>query len=147
MREMEEHGITFQNHSRTHDHLIRRLDDETDDDWEQQGRRRHPIRTEPDHSGTRLRPDTVAYPYGEYNLDLKTHGRIHGTDRVRTTVRVAVATGRLRRPAALSDGCIIYASMRTFPNKVLIACRTDHRAFPDDPVVPLDEWQPPRPWC
>ncbi|MCB1728313.1 MAG: polysaccharide deacetylase family protein, partial [Gammaproteobacteria bacterium] len=35
MREMSEHGITFQNHSRTHDHLIRRLDDETDDDWEQ----------------------------------------------------------------------------------------------------------------
>jgi len=71
MREMQQHGASFANHSRSHDYLIRRLEGEDAKAWQQR------IRTDINDARQRLTqelgaaPMLFAYPYGEYNLDLK----------------------------------------------------------------------------
>jgi len=70
MREMELHGASFGNHSRSHDHLIRRLENETETAWQQR------ISDDITYAQQRLRNelknpiDIIAYPYGEYNLTI-----------------------------------------------------------------------------
>ena len=125
---MGEHGITFQNHSRTHDHLIRRLDDETDDDWSSGSPPTSSTRRT-GSAGTRRRPDTVRLSLRRIQPRPETHGRIHGTDRVRTAVGAAVATGRFRRPAALSDGQHLRQHAH-LPEQGAQPAATDHRGFP-----------------
>ncbi|ALP52417.1 hypothetical protein Tel_04255 [Candidatus Tenderia electrophaga] len=70
MREMQQHGASFGNHSRSHDHLIRRLPGETEAQW----RRRvtDDIRSAQQRLDDELDAviDVIAYPYGEYNLAL-----------------------------------------------------------------------------
>jgi len=72
MREMQRHGASFANHSRSHDYLIRRQDGENLDAWQRR------IRADINDAQQRLRqelgraPMLFAYPYGEYNLALKT---------------------------------------------------------------------------
>ncbi|WP_290651586.1 polysaccharide deacetylase family protein [Aquisalimonas sp.] len=70
MREMEEHGATFANHSTTHDYLVRRGEDESDAEYTQR------IREDIKQAQERLEeelgehndiPMLFAYPYGEYN--------------------------------------------------------------------------------
>lgn len=70
MREMQQHGASFENHSATHDYLIRRQPDETTAQWRQRmqddiGRAQQRIQTE-----LSTLPTLFAYPYGEYNEDL-----------------------------------------------------------------------------
>ncbi|MCC5809317.1 MAG: polysaccharide deacetylase family protein [Ectothiorhodospiraceae bacterium] len=69
MREMQEHGATFANHSATHDYLVRRRDGESEQDY----RRRLEAdiskaqqRLEEELDADRI-PMLFAYPYGEYN--------------------------------------------------------------------------------
>ena len=69
MREMQEHGATFANHSATHDHLIRRRTGEDEDRYRQRihddlarAQERLEAELDPDHLAM-----LVAYPYGEYN--------------------------------------------------------------------------------
>ncbi len=68
MREMQQHGASFGNHSRSHDYLIRHLENETDLAWQQR------IKDDITYAQQRLRDelknsiDVIAYPYGEYNL-------------------------------------------------------------------------------
>ena len=70
MREMEQHGASFGNHSSSHAYLVRRHEDETDADWQQR------IRNDLSHAQQRLREEfkqpinVIAYPYGEYNLQV-----------------------------------------------------------------------------
>ncbi len=67
MREMQQYGATFENHSATHDYLIRRRTNETTDQWHQR------MRDDITHAQRRIReelgraPVFFAYPYGEYN--------------------------------------------------------------------------------
>jgi peptidoglycan/xylan/chitin deacetylase (PgdA/CDA1 family) len=71
MRELAAAGVAFGNHSSTHDHLIRRRDGETLDQW--RGRMREDI----GFCQLRLREElgieanSFVYPYGEYNLELR----------------------------------------------------------------------------
>ena len=71
MREMQQHGASFANHSRSHDYLIHRLENEDTKHWQQR------IRVDINDARQRLSkelgaaPMLFAYPYGEYNLDLK----------------------------------------------------------------------------
>jgi biofilm PGA synthesis lipoprotein PgaB len=70
MREMQQHGASFENHSATHDYLIRRLPTETADQWRQRmqadiGRAQQRITTELGKA-----PTLFAYPYGEYDVAL-----------------------------------------------------------------------------
>lgn len=68
MREMEQYGASFGNHSRSHDYLIRHHKDETEAAWQQR------IHDDIAYAQQRLRDelkkpiDVIAYPYGEYNL-------------------------------------------------------------------------------
>ncbi len=71
MREMQQHGATFANHSSYHDFLIEHKDNETASAWQ------HRIRRDLQHAQQRLQrelgtaPALFAYPYGEYNLPLQ----------------------------------------------------------------------------
>lgn len=67
MREMQQHGASIENHSATHDYLIRRRAGETEAQWRERmqndiGRAQQRISAE---LGTT--PTLFAYPYGEYN--------------------------------------------------------------------------------
>lgn len=70
MREMEKSGVTFANHSRSHDYLVRRKTNESHAQWQQR------MKADLQHAQQRLQselkqvPPLFAYPYGEYNLEL-----------------------------------------------------------------------------
>lgn len=72
MREMQAHGASFENHSASHDYLIRRLPKETEAQWR--------VRVRADISRAQQRigeelgvvPSLFAYPYGEYSTELAT---------------------------------------------------------------------------
>jgi len=70
MREMQQHGASFENHSATHDYLIRRQTNETAEQWHKRmkndiARAQQRIKTELGKA-----PVFFAYPYGEYNAAL-----------------------------------------------------------------------------
>ena len=141
MRKMQTKGISFQNHSQSHDHLIRQLEDEDVDDWEQRVAAdiqiaQNRIRTE---LGTT--PTLFSYPYGEYNQALKqtiaSMGLIGFTQQSGPLWRQADFSTLPRFPMAS-----IYAGMRGFSKKVRSLPLPITGAFPEDPVVPLDEWHP-----
>ena len=141
MREMQMHGISFQNHSHSHDHLIRRLENEEIDDWEQ--RIAADIQTAQNRIQAELgsSPTLFAYPYGEYNQALKqmvaSMGLIGFGQQSGPLWRQADFTA-LPRFAMLS----IYARMRAFAKKVTSLPLPITGAFPEDPVVALDDWHP-----
>lgn len=141
MREMQQSGIRFQNHSHSHAHLIRRIGDESDEDWEQ--RVAADIQTAQNRIEAELgvSPGLFAYPYGEYNQALKrivaSMGLVGFGQQSGPVWREADFTALPRFPMAS-----LYAGMRTFPGKVNSMPLPITGAFPDDPVVPLDEWRP-----
>lgn len=70
MREMQQHGASFGNHSRSHAHLIRRLPGEDEPQWRQ--RVGEDIRAAQRRLEDELSEviEVIAYPYGEYDLAL-----------------------------------------------------------------------------
>lgn len=70
MREMQQHGVTFANHSASHDYLVRFLKDELPDQWKKR------VANDIQQAQKRLQeelgnaPNLLAYPYGEYNTEL-----------------------------------------------------------------------------
>lgn len=74
MRDMRQHGASFANQSKTHDHLIRRRKKETTTAWTAR------VRADIEHAQQRIQdelgdnldvpPMLFSYPYGEYNLAL-----------------------------------------------------------------------------
>lgn len=69
MREMQENGATFANHSATHDHLVRRRDGESEAEYRERLRadiNRAQRRLE-EELGAENVPMLFAYPYGEYS--------------------------------------------------------------------------------
>ncbi len=141
MREMQQHGISFQNHSRSHDHLIRLAEGESDEDWEQR------VAADIQFAQNRIeeelgaRPTLFAYPYGEYNTALKrmvaSMGMIAFGQHSGPLWRQADFAALPRFPMAS-----IFAVMRSFPSKVNSLPLPITGAFPEEPVVPLDEWHP-----
>jgi peptidoglycan/xylan/chitin deacetylase (PgdA/CDA1 family) len=141
MHELLEAGVRFQNHSHSHAHLIRRGENESAEDWEQ--RVAADIQTAQNRIAAEFgeTPTLFAYPYGEYNAALKRIVESMGL------VAVGQQSGPVWRQADLGalprfPMASLYASMRTFPNKVNSLPLPITGAFPDEPVVPLDEWQP-----
>jgi poly-beta-1,6-N-acetyl-D-glucosamine N-deacetylase len=70
MKEMQQHGAMFANHSQNHDYLVRKKEGESQEAWRE--------RMVSDITGAQKRlqeklgeaPALYAYPYGEYNLEL-----------------------------------------------------------------------------
>lgn len=70
MREMQSNGAHFENHTASHDYLIRRLTGEDESQW--QARIRADIKQAQQriHEELGAEPSLFAYPYGEYNTAL-----------------------------------------------------------------------------
>ncbi|WP_455217801.1 polysaccharide deacetylase family protein [Kaarinaea lacus] len=72
MRDMQPHGVTFANHSASHDYLVRHSEKETLEQWKQR------VTEDIQRAQRRLNeelgnaPLLFAYPYGEYNTELST---------------------------------------------------------------------------
>ncbi|MEJ2508420.1 MAG: polysaccharide deacetylase family protein [Gammaproteobacteria bacterium] len=70
MRKMQAHGVTFANHTASHDHLLFRKGEEDETAWRQR------VTADIDKAQRRLKaelgraPMLFAYPYGEYNTAL-----------------------------------------------------------------------------
>ena len=141
MREMQSKGVSFQNHSHSHGHLIRRLEGESSDDWEQ--RVAADIQTAQNRIRSELgiTPTLFAYPYGEYNQALKqavaSMGMIGFGQQSGPLWRQADFTALPRFPMVS-----FYARMRTFTKKIASLPLPITGAFPEDPVVEIDEWHP-----
>jgi biofilm PGA synthesis lipoprotein PgaB len=70
MREMEQHGATYGNHSRTHNYLVRRRNGEDSAAWRQRVTEDITSAQQRLHDELHNVVDVIAYPYGEYNLAL-----------------------------------------------------------------------------
>ncbi len=141
IREMHAAGASIQNHSHSHGHLVRREPDESVDDWEQR------VATDIQTAQNRLQqelgstPTLFAYPYGEYNGALQRIVQSMGLD------AFGQHSGPLWRAADFAalprfPMASLYASMRSFPNKVNSRPLPITGAFPVEPVVADDEWRP-----
>lgn len=141
MREMAADGVEFQNHSHSHDHLVRLHDGESEDDWEQRVAAELVLAQNRIQQELGSTPTLFAYPYGEYNTPLK---RLAGSMGL-------TGFGQQSGPA-WSDGDFaalprfpmntLYASMRTFPTKVRTLPMPLVSAEPQEPLVENDVWQP-----
>ena len=141
MREMQSKGVSFQNHSHSHAHLIRQTADESSDDWEQ--RVAVDIQTAQNRISDELgtTPTLFAYPYGEYNQALKQTVASMGL------IGFGQQSGPLWRQADFGalprfPMASFFARMRTFTKKVASLPLPITGAFPEDPVVAIDEWHP-----
>lgn len=141
IREMSKAGVSFQNHSHSHDHLIRRDKDESKEDWEQRIASEILIAQNRIQEEVGINPTLFAYPYGEYTTELKEIIRSIGL----------VGFGQQSGPI-WKDGdfaalprfpmASVYASMKTFPTKVASLPLPVESISPGEPVVELDEWSP-----
>ncbi|MBT8440692.1 MAG: polysaccharide deacetylase family protein, partial [Gammaproteobacteria bacterium] len=66
MREMAQHGFSFENHGHSHDHLIRKRKLESDQQWQQRVRANIITANRRITKELGIKPELFAYPYGEY---------------------------------------------------------------------------------
>jgi peptidoglycan/xylan/chitin deacetylase (PgdA/CDA1 family) len=141
VREMAREGVRFENHSHSHDHLIRRRPGEDEAGW------RERVRGDIATAGARIaaetgrRPRLLAYPYGEYDTALQALVREMGL----------VAFGQQSGPA-WSGGdfgalprfpmAAAYAAMEGFRLKVRTLPLPVRSVEPEEPVIPVDQWRP-----
>jgi peptidoglycan/xylan/chitin deacetylase (PgdA/CDA1 family) len=141
MREMQDNGVSFQSLGHAHDHLIRRESGETLEDWQQRIAFDIQIAQSRIEEELGLRPTLFAYPYGEYNEPLQqlidSMGLTGFSLQSGALWRQADFTA-LPRFALASFG----ANLRPFGKKANARPLPITGAFPLDPVVALDEWQP-----
>lgn len=134
MREMQQHGASFANHTTTHDYLVRRRPGETEAQWQAR------IRDDIQRAQQRLEdelgsaPMIFAYPYGEYDSALADTVADMGY----------VAFGQHSGPAGLGDDLRAlprfpmaesYADIDDFRVKVASLAFPVRAVSPWDPVV------------
>jgi biofilm PGA synthesis lipoprotein PgaB len=141
MREMTEANVAFENHGHSHSHLIRRREGEGEDIWR--------LRVEKDIDTAQQRieselgqtPQFFAYPYGEYNDELKEIVRRVGL----------TAFGQQSGPVWTGSDFLAlprfpiaadYASLSDFKTKVATLPLPVIEAKPEDPLLAIGEWQP-----
>ncbi|MDT8383513.1 MAG: polysaccharide deacetylase family protein [Gammaproteobacteria bacterium] len=132
MREMQAHGARFENHSATHDYLVRLLPEETQQQW--RARLRADLARAQRRIGEELgeTPTLFAYPYGEYNTALAALVREMGL----------VAFGQQSGPIGLGADS---RALPRFPMAEAFAALPDFRqkvqslAFP---LLEVEPWEP-----
>lgn len=141
MREMSQHGFTFENHGHAHIHMIRRKGNETKHDWLK--RVGFDIQTAQQRISKELgqQPTLFAWPYGEYNPQL-----VQLLDRLNLT-----AFGQQSGPAwpDANAGFLPrfpmaaqFANLKGFITKVNTLPLPVVKAEPLDPVTPAGAWRP-----
>ena len=112
MREMQAHGAHFENHSASHDYLIRRLENEGEDQWQARVRADIKRAQQRIHQELGIAPSLFAYPYGEYNttfadmvaeLGLRAFGQQSGPVGLGADLRAMPRFPMAERFAALKD--------------------------------------------
>ncbi|MBC8212857.1 MAG: polysaccharide deacetylase family protein [Gammaproteobacteria bacterium] len=141
MREMSQHGASFENHGHAHLHMIRKLSDETDQAWLKR------IGQDIEHAQQRLiqeigiAPTLLAYTFGEYSPALMAQVQGMGL----------TAFGQHSGPAwpAANFGALPrfpmaaqYADMEGFSIKINSLPLLVVHAEPSDPLVELGNWRP-----
>jgi len=134
MREMQAHGVSFENHSSSHDYLVRREPGETDNKWLER------VTADITHAQKRITeelgtaPGLFAYPYGEYTTALANSVRDMGL----------IAFGQQSGPAGLdSDQRALprfpiaeqFAAIDSFGQKVQTLAFTVLEVNPWDPLL------------
>jgi poly-beta-1,6-N-acetyl-D-glucosamine N-deacetylase len=71
LREMSKNGVTIANHSTAHHHMVRKKSGESLVDWKQRVEKEITLAQEKITQEIGSAPKIFAYPYGEYNTDLK----------------------------------------------------------------------------
>jgi len=141
LREMARNGVAMENHSASHDHLIRRRPDENDEAW------RARVRGDIAGAGRRIaeeigsRPRLFAYPYGEFDPALKAVVRELGLTGFGQHSGPAWSGGD---PGALPRFSMSgpYGALESFATKVHTLPLPVARAEPAATVVALDTWRP-----
>jgi len=138
---LSQKGVKFENHSHSHGHLIRKLKNENNDDWEQRVSSDILLAQDRLTEHTGRAPLFFAYPYGEYNDNLRQLVRSLGLMSFGQQSGPIWSGGDLysmpRFPMAAN-----YAAMPSFITKVNSLAMPIISIAPSNPVVDLDEWQP-----
>jgi poly-beta-1,6-N-acetyl-D-glucosamine N-deacetylase len=71
LREMSKNGVTIANHSTAHNHMVRQSAGETKADWKKRIEMEITLAQEQIEKEIGSAPKIFAYPYGEYNTELK----------------------------------------------------------------------------
>ncbi len=141
MREMSKQGFSFENHGHAHKHMIRKLNNESDNAWI--NRVRLDIQTAQDRITREIgiAPTLFAYPYGEYNPKLMAMIQSMGFTGFGQQSGPAwpdANFGALPRfPMAAQ-----FANLKGFITKVNTLPLPVVKAAPSDPLTPLGEWRP-----
>lgn len=141
IRELAGKGVLFENHSSSHDHLIRSKKDEHTDDWEQRILADILLAQDRLTEETDRAPLFFAYPYGEFNTELNRMLRTLGLIAFGQQSGPIWSEGDMyalpRFPMAAS-----YAAMPGFITKVNSLAMPIEAVSPHNPVVELNDWNP-----
>ena len=141
MREMQKHGVTYENHGHGHIHMIRQLQGESDHQW--RTRISDDIRTAQQRitQETGVAPKLFAHPYGEYSpasIEIIKQIGLVGFGQQSGPVWPGADFGVLPRfPMAAQ-----YAGMPGFKIKVNTLALPVVSAEPVDPLTPLQQGRP-----
>lgn len=78
LKDMAQNGVEIGNHSRTHHHLIERLENETQKQWAERVTEDILSAAKRIKQKAGVEPTLFAYPYGEYNIALSNIVKAHG---------------------------------------------------------------------
>jgi len=141
MREMSQHGVSFENHGHGHIHMIRKKVGESDREWLK--RISQDIQTAQRRISKELgvKPTLFAFPYGEYNpqlINLIEGIGLTGFGQQSGPAWPDANMGALPRFPMASN----YANMKGFITKVNTLPLPVTRAQPSDPLTRLGQWRP-----
>ncbi len=141
MREMSQHGASFENHGHGHLHMIRQENKETDRQWLTRIGRDIQIAQHRITKEIGIKPSLFAFPYGEYNLPLIRLLKgleLTGFGQQSGPAWPDANMGALPRfPMAAH-----YANMKGFKIKVKTLPLPVTHAEPADPLVKQGLWRP-----
>jgi len=141
MREMSAAGASFANHSRAHEHLVRRIPGEDEAGW------RTRVRADLLHAQARLEaelghaPRLFAYPYGEYDSALR---ELVGELGYSAFGQQSGPVSRYADPLALPrfPMAVAFAGLDELRDKLQSRPLPVLHAEPDDPVLAADDTRP-----
>ena len=141
MRELSRQGVAFENHGHGHIHTIRKLGDESTDEWRQRITRDISTAQKRITEEIGIEPELFAHPYGEYNAAvLAIIGRmgLTGFGQQSGPAWPGANFGALPRfPMAAH-----FADMDSFRTKINTLPLPVEDAEPADPLVPLLQKRP-----